>query len=174
MKAFYLIGPPGCGKSTWAKKHLAETKTDTVIVNRDDLIAEWAAEHHLTYNEAYEQHLFWSKDYCAVFDAKEIMRKLDDIFFDAIDENKDIVVDMTNLSNRYRINDLPDYYSVCGIIFKISGEQLEKQLIHRQKTTGKYIPSDSIRGRINSYVPPKKDEFDEIIVLDQDLLNADL
>lgn len=196
-RAYWLIGPPGCGKSTWVKNHLEKLEicewcagtgwghpddpagrcfkcngiggvpVEAVVISRDALVEQWAAAHHLTYSESFEQ-LFWSKEYAAVFSAEEFLKELDRAFFEAVDANKDIIVDMTNTKGRFRIESIPDHYTTYGIIFKISGELLAKRLRYRERTTGKYVPLSAIHDRIRNYVPPTEDEFDEVHIVEQD------
>lgn len=46
---FVLIGPPGVGKTTWTSTNAEKA----MVVNRDSIVESVAAEHGLTYDEAY-------------------------------------------------------------------------------------------------------------------------
>ena len=97
-KALFLIGVPGSGKSTFR----ATLPKDFVILSTDDVFDRLAKEHGMTYTQAF--HKLGFKIPQAEFDAA---------FQEAIANNRNIVIDQTNMSVAARAKKLrliPDHY----------------------------------------------------------------
>jgi predicted kinase len=170
----WLVGPPGCGKSTWVKNHLQNAERETVVINSDAVVEKWAAENGLTYTEAFE-HRDWDfvyrlpcEGYCALFYFKDIFDQLYCNFFSATHAGKDVIVDMTNTMQRFFLAHTPPDYHKRAVIFEIDGELLRKRLLNRERTTGKHVPDRVVHDIIKTYIPVKDYEVHEIIVSKQE------
>lgn len=147
-----LIGLPGSGKSTWRNNYLASNPSlDTVVVSSDDIIEEWAAANNLTYSEA------WSK-----INQKDVAAKFRTQLKEALNLNKNIIVDRTNMGVKARreiLKHVPESYETVGVVFVIPDNVLEQRLDARAKATGKVIPKFVINNMAKAYVAPIKGEF---------------
>lgn len=170
----WLVGPPGCGKSTWVKNYLQTAERETVVLSADVIVEQWAAENGLTYTEAFEQR-DWDfvyklpcEGYCALFYFRDIFAQLYGEFFDATKAGKDVIVDLTNTMQRFFIASTPADYHKRAVVFEISGELLNKRLLSRERATGKHVPDRVVKDIIETYVPVRASEVHEIIVSKQE------
>jgi hypothetical protein len=178
-KNFYLlIGPPAVGKSTWIKKTYGDNLP--YVISRDNFVDQVAAEIGVTYNE-----MFSSKEPFV----KEANKKVDRLVEEKIDLakycNKDIVVDMTNLTlgrrnkNSKAISGVEDKYKKIAVLFNfLDNEEIifstaqKRAKIIKESGNTKDISKFILTSMIKSYqeITPEEN-FEEIINIDttQDL-----
>lgn len=150
--AIFLIGPPGSGKSTYR----AKLPSSYVILSTDDVFDRLAAEKGLTYSQAFHELGF--KIPQAEFDAA---------FNEAVKNNKNIVIDQTNMSRKARakkLNLIPRHYKKVAVVFSVPMDELQKRLDKRAAETGKNIPPHVLENMMKSYEEPTKAEGFENIV----------
>lgn len=150
--AFFLIGLPASGKSTYLN---SLDLVDSVVLSSDNFIDQIAAEQGKTYSEVFVESI-------SVAD-----KMFKDAFYNAINENKNIYIDRTNLSVKSRrrlLSQLPKTYNKEAIVFEIDENERQRRANNRAKETGKFIPESVIETMKNSYVYPSKDEgFTKIV-----------
>jgi len=154
---YFLIGPPGIGKSTYTRTMLLPNG-EYIVVSTDNLIMEKAKPLNLSYNEAFN-----------TFDFKEIEKEFFAKIKLAIVEREDIIVDRTNLTHKGRnrvLRLLPEDYIKIAVVFDFSDrEKLDAQLKKRAIEENKYVSKRIVDDMIKSYVEPTLKEFDQIIKL---------
>lgn len=140
-KCIFLVGLPGAGKSTWRQK-----QHGYVHVSSDDYI-DWVAERNgMSYNDVF-------KDFIKDAEAFSMSQ-----FEYAIKNNRDIIIDRTNLSRKSRakfLSKLPKTYTKEAITFSISDEDHEINLNSRP---GKNIPPHIVESMKNNYEGPSFEE----------------
>lgn len=143
-----MIGIPCSGKTTYSQANYPKY---TRVSWDDILVKKYPAK---TYNESFEASNFKEMDK-AYFEALK----------DALDANKNIVVDMTLLSRKSRLKRLvgiPKHYHRTAVICQTSEAKFHARNAERSKG-GKSIPDNVFRNMSKSFQMPKDDEFDEII-----------
>lgn len=144
-----LIGVPAAGKSTWRANHPAIK--DAVVLSTDDKIDAFAAQHGMTYTDAFEQTISVA--------TQEMNRDL----ANAIKHDRDIVWDQTNLTasaRRKKLRNIPSHYYKIAIYFPVPSD-LETRLASRP---GKTIPMEVMNRMLDQIEKPTFDEgWDEII-----------
>lgn len=147
-----LVGLPGSGKSFFRDKFLSDN--DAVIVSSDDEIEKLAKDAGLDYTSGFKQF---------VGAATGIMKQN---FRDAVNSDKNIIWDQTNLSAKKRkgiLQQLPDHYYKVAVVFEVTDEELNKRLRNREKETGKSIPVDVVKNMAKTYQPPTKQEGFDLV-----------
>lgn len=154
---YFLIGPPGVGKSTYIEDILLPIGRYT-IVSTDNIIVEKGKELNLNYNQAYRH-----------FNFKDIEKEFYDKLKLAIVERNDIIIDKCNLSPKVRkriLRLLTDDYIKIAIIFDFSDvEMIMKRLYKRAIEEDKYISKRTFEDMLKSYVEPTLEDFNQIIKL---------
>jgi len=144
-KIYVLIGLPGSGKSTWAKRKVGKEK-NTVIVNKDSLRLMINGGKYV-YDECFENMI---KDF-----ATTTMRI-------ALGHGFDVIVDETNLTrDKRKIWNYIDMETI-GVWFTESKRNLE----YRLKDTRGYAPAQwmlVIENMRDVFEKPTKDEFNKLI-----------
>lgn len=152
-----LIGLPGSGKTTWRDKMLAKSDLNYVIVSSDDEIQRMAAADDKTYDQGFEK--FMGK-------ATGLMKQK---FRDAVNSNRSIIYDQTNMSPKKRrgiLQQIPSNYRKVAVAFEVDEEELNARLNKRAEETNKTIPPHVMKSMARSYVPPSKEEgFDEVYIM---------
>ena len=98
------VGPPGCGKTTWANDFIKKSKSKTVILNQDDIRATMAGGHwNYKFNKANEKYVQTVQ--CSSADV-------------AVANKWNIVVANTNLNPSVR-TEWEEYAKANGYTFKI-------------------------------------------------------
>lgn len=144
-KLTILVGLPGSGKSTWRDKH----QQDEVIISSDDEVEKFAASLNMTYTEAWPQ-----------VNHKIIRKTLNERFEQAVRDDKDIIVDMTNMGKKARrswINKASGYEKIA-IVFNVDDNELRRRLDERKELTGKEIPDHVLESMSQRFEMPTKDE----------------
>lgn len=148
-KITLLIGPPLAGKSTYLSQHenLGE------VISRDNAIMELAKDKS-SYKTAWD-----------TVDQKEVDRVVQDRFRTARQEKKDIVVDMTNMTEKTRrkwLQQIPDYYKKRAVVFMTDFDTLHVRNLARDQEENKYIPTDVLNSMMKRFQAPLYSEFDSI------------
>ena len=145
-KLYVLIGAPGSGKSTFAKKYL----TDAVYVSRDIVrfsILQEGEEYFAREDEVYREFI-WK-------------------IYDNLQNGKDVIADATHLNPRSRaklFDALPldlQKTEVIGIFFKTSIETCLKRNDTR-KGNKTYVPAGQVRRMFFCCDPPTFIEYNGI------------
>ena len=144
-----LIGLPGSGKSTWTTKFL-EKNSDYVVISSDNIIDELCSKEGISYTEGYSKFIGIAS------------KKFKTDLFDAIDNQKNIIIDRTNMSKKarkvyFRHVDGKNY-DVEAVSFSINDNELKKRLKIRAEKTGKFIPEHVIDDMASNYDRPSKEE----------------
>lgn len=141
-----LVGVPGSGKSTYARK-LVEQGPSYAIVSRDDILTNTYS--NLTYSEAFKQ-----ANHKQIDEALNIRLQM------LLDLNKDIIVDMTNLTKASRKRTLDkvdkEYDKFC-IYFPIDNKTMFERAEARV-SEGKVIPKNVLDDMMNRLEVPAPDE----------------
>ena len=148
----FLVGPPASGKSTWVSKNSG----DATIISRDDILDKLRKDYNLSYAESFSNSELQNK----------VNSELNNHIAKSLKSNKDLIVDMTNMTKRSRsfiLNKIPDIYTKNAIVFNVPKSELLRRLKKREMETGKSIPLHVVDNFINSYERPTNSEFDNII-----------
>ena len=157
---YILIGPPGSGKSTWREDRIRESEAkgrQITTVSSDDIIDAYAAEHSISYTEAFGR-----------IDQKAIKKAVNEKFDDSVRTGLDVIVDRTNMTVGARASFLsrtPKAYRKVGVVFQIDRLVLDQRLATRAEATGKSIPKDVVDDMLSKYEQPEMGAFDEIIMV---------
>ncbi len=150
-KLLMLIGPPGCGKTTFRKTLPEGAYT---IASSDDYIETVAQSFGKTYNDVFADTVKYADAHChGVVDS-------------AIAAGEDLLVDRTNLSVKSRHKVLQKVknkdYEVIGVVFKPHDISTWRyRLRHR---LGKLIPTGVIGSMLDGFEEPSLIEgFDHIV-----------
>ena len=208
-KIYVLVGPPSVGKSTWIKNKFVE---EPYIINRDQIVEDVAKEYGWTYDDMFmapptgskigdEDPIYgtvipspkwmgWQpKSWSKVLEANDKVKILmDQRIAGAVPSNKNIVVDMTNLTPSARASALSaikgfesDYIKVA-VVFDFAGAEddiieVAKQRAEQAKQSGgaKTIPEHVHRKMFESFKAPHESEgFHELEQVDNRKLMKDL
>lgn len=101
---------------------------------------------------------------------KEVDRVLISSIQKASKENKNVIINMTNMTRKRRMYNLDffgDEYYKIAVIFPILDEsEYERRNLKRKEEEQKFIPSHVLKNMISSYQTVSKEEgFDKIISL---------
>ncbi len=151
----FLIGLPGSGKTTYIEKNLK----NYTVVSRDNLVMkvaqEWWSKNSIlkpegTYNDAW-----------AEVDQKEVDRRLQAELQRASVLESKVVIDMTNLTRKQRLQKLRFFKD-----FKKKAIVLLPDLLttfkRLEERPGKTIGEDVIKQMIMGFSPSGLDEFDSV------------
>jgi len=142
-----LIGIPYSGKSFFLENYV--NNSDIVIISRDNLIMKKYPE--LSYNEAWK-----------LVDQNAINLELDSLFRSAVKDNKNIIVDMTNLSRKSRnskLSQVSKNYNKKASVFYTGMGKIKERI---KKRKDKNIDQLVLNRMMNSFQLPTYSEFDEI------------
>lgn len=144
-----MCGPAGSGKSTWAKKQIAECKYPCIYISRDEVRAEFLTDEDKNIF-AYEDDVF--DEFC-----RRISAALENI------EGPDVVfADATHLSEkaRNRVLDRLDvsHVDIYPVAFRLPLEQILKQNENRHNNIHTYVPRSVIRRMYYQWQPPTENE----------------
>lgn len=153
-RCFILIGPPGCGKSTWREKTLP-TLTNPVVISSDDLVDELAAQDGKSHNQKFVE-----LDY-----DKDVVPRLKMAVTKAIISGSDIIIDQTNRTVEHRRlfrHLIPASYEIVGVVFEYDPDEIRARVKARGART---VPDFIMDKHINNFVQPLPGEFETIMVV---------
>lgn len=131
-----LVGPPGSGKSTFAKYHL-RTEENWFRVNRDDLRSMQFSQENLSEDE------------------EALLTKMVDSAIISLLNNKvNVVVDATHTRKEFLNQYISKFNHLADISFKlfeVETEELKQRVIQRYQETGKFIPPNVLKRFIEQY-----------------------
>lgn len=143
-KAYITIGAPGCGKSTWATKFVAENP-NTVLLCPDTFRAKfgWGEGDQSVSGKAFAE-------------VKRLMGE-------ALDEGKDVVIDATNMYRKTR----RDFINIAhgrgasshAVVFEATKELLLERNEKRGALGGRNVPEHVIDSMLSKYERPDDQEF---------------
>lgn len=164
-KLYVLVGPPSIGKSTWIQQTFGSEKP--YIISRDDIVDQVAGSMGLTYDDMFSQ----TPEMKAANDI--INSKLKNRIDTASQQDRDIVVDMTNMSAFARKNALQagSDHEKIAVVFPFHGaENIIKRVAAKRaakiKANGgsKTIPDAAFDRMFSNYQEISPDEgFDRVI-----------
>lgn len=151
-----LCGPVCVGKSTFIGR--MKFGTQAVLIGTDQYIEFYATLNSKTYNEVFFGII------------KEAEAQMNDDVVSAIFDDKNIIWDQTNLTNKIRTKKLKvfeetDYHKV-GVFFVNATKEL---IMSRNNRPGKIIPEDVVDRMLATYEVPAGNElgpFDEMWFVD--------
>lgn len=152
--AYILIGPQGCGKSTWREANLA-TMNDPVVISTDDCFEEVAKQDGITYAEAWERYAY---DDMVKRERVKLIR--------ACMKGSDVIIDQTNCTVQGRQlfrRNIPATYKVVGVVFDFDPDVIRQRVRDRGKATGKWIPMAAVEQKMADFQRPVAGEFDELV-----------
>lgn len=164
-----LVGPPAVGKSTFIKNKFP--KDSVYLISRDDIVDEISHSMGMTYDDMFESPpddatvgkllpgkekfgfvleaptwMKWAKRvFSNIQDANNLInKKLEDRFKSAIDSDRHIVVDMTNMTVGARKSALKyvegkDFFK-RAVVFTLQDSDLP-ELLRRMKARSEFIKS---------------------------------
>jgi predicted kinase len=148
-EVIFLVGIPTSGKSTFSNN---PKYSKYVRVSSDDILQEIAKERQQSYNTIFKANIRFAQ-----IAMMKVLRK-------AIEENKSIIIDQTNLtkkSRREKIKLIPPHYRKTAVYFIID---LKTALKRNTQRPGKIIPPDILERMMSQYELPTIEEgFSEII-----------
>lgn len=156
-KVIFLIGPPLSGKDTYLQNNM-ERFLDYVIISRDDILL--SLHNNSNYNEAFK-----------TINPKIVDRILRESIERCQKENKNTVINMTNLTKKSRRRHLSNFPSQnwdrIAIVFpKLDQKEYENRNRIRKDKENKFIPSEVLQSMITNWEEITSDEgFDTIIKL---------
>lgn len=144
-----MIGAPGSGKSSWTKEIIGLAE----IISSDDILDQMAIESGITYAQSFHANIGFAK-------------KLMNVHLEqALLAGRSVVIDETNMSVKARrkiLARIPSHYRLFAAVFMIDRDELDRRLIHREQTTGKYVPPDAVTDFLAKYEEPTTTEFEMI------------
>ena len=130
-------------------------KNRPVVIERDDIVMSYGGGKYLGgYSEIFKQ--------LTDADQKEIDKLLQQRFQKALKDKRDIVIDMTNVSNKSQhkwLHGLKGYRKVA-IVFATGYDEVYRRLAKRKEETGKAIPDFVIKNMMKGFMVPNFTKFD--------------
>jgi predicted kinase len=154
-KVILLVGPPLSGKDTYLR---SKDFSDFVIISRDDILM--SLHNTNDYSDAFNQ-----------VDQKLVDKLLNQKIQDCIDNKKNVIINMTNLSKKSRNKHLckfpnSDYEKIAIVFPKINLCDYINRNDNRKKEENKFIPVGVIQSMIENWQEVTEDEgFNTIIKL---------
>ena len=154
-KVILLIGPPLSGKDTYLK---SKDFSDFTMISRDDILMSLHDTND--YSEAFHK-----------VDHKLVDRLLNQKIQDCIDNKKNVIINMTNLTKRGRNRHLSkfpnsDYEKIAVVFPKLDIAEYINRNLKRKNEENKFIPLNVIESMISNWEDVTSDEgFDQIIKL---------
>lgn len=138
-----LCGIPTSGKSTYVESLLKiDYWINSVVLSTDYYIDYYAKKVGKTYNEVFDNYISVATD------------SMNKYLQFAIENNKNIIWDQTNLSvktRRKKLSKLPSIYKIGAVYFEISLEEALERNKHRE---GKFIPESILKRMYHQFEKP--------------------
>jgi predicted kinase len=148
-EAILLIGIPTSGKSTFSSNPKYK---NYARVSSDDILQEIAKERQQSYNTVFKGNIRFAQ-----IAMMKVLRK-------AVEENKSIIWDQTNLTKKQRrekLKHIPIHYRKIAVYFIID---LETALKRNTQRPGKVIPPEVLERMIKEYeIPTNEEGFDVVM-----------
>ena len=154
-KVILLVGPPLSGKDTYLR---GKDFSDFIIISRDDILM--SLHNTNDYSDAFNQ-----------VDQKLVDKLLNQKIQDCIDNKKNVIINMTNLSKKSRNKHLckfpnSDYEKIAIVFPKLNLCDYINRNDNRKKEENKFIPVGVIQSMIENWQEVTEDEgFNTIIKL---------
>lgn len=153
-KIIILVGPPCSGKSFYTES-IITSLNNPFIASTDNIITSLHPE--LSYNEAFELEKG---------NFKFLTKKMKEGIIQAVKDNRDIIVDRTNMKSKSRkefLKMVNDTYEKICVVLDWNKEIFIKRNQERFIKDGKNIPLDLWISFVDSYQKIDKEEgFDKI------------
>lgn len=150
--AFFLIGLPGSGKSTFSKPLLESGQFD--LISTDFFIDQYAKSVGKTYTDVFSGSI------------KEAEKITKEYLSEVITGRRNLIWDQTNTTAKSRKQKLDklDGYLKIAVVFTISEKTQNERLQKRDAEVGKVIPANILKSMRDHFELPTLDEgFDQII-----------
>lgn len=152
--AYIMVGVPGSGKSTLVHRiirDMGDHGDRAFVYSTDNLIEEWSKGQGWTYNFGFAKYI------------NKATQEMNSRLNLAMQENRDIIWDQTNLSAKKRktlIDQLKKQYTVeCHSVTLPAGDSQNEDWQYRlESRPGKTIPDNIIASMVNSYTKPSLTE----------------
>jgi predicted kinase len=149
-----LVGIPGSGKTTWAKKTFGSGVYKERAISTDLYIEIKAEKLNKTYTELFTKYI------------KEAEKVMEAKFNGLVRKKKLIIWDQTNVTKKKRkkiLNKIPNNYKTFVFVFDVDEDTVNERLEDRANETGKSIPITVMNTMRRSFTTPTKDEgFDNV------------
>ena len=152
-KVMVLVGPPLSGKDTYLK---SQDFSDFVIISRDDILM--SLHSNSDYSEAFSS-----------VDQKLVDKLLNQKIQDCITNNKNVIINMTNMTKKSRNKHLSKFpnvqYNKVAVVFpKLNLCDYINRNDKRKSEENKFIPLNVIQSMIENWQEVTLDEgFNTII-----------
>lgn len=145
IKITMLCGLPGSGKSTWANQNKRES---TIILSSDKIREELFGAEEIQGNPKQVFNLLYKR-------AEE-----------ALEQEKNVIIDSTNLSRANREKFIKRFYPLADCLSIIIFLESAEECIERQKKRDRKVPASVIRRMYQQMEMPTFDEgWDEIKIM---------
>ncbi len=150
-----LIGPPLSGKTTWIRNNFADRNVE--LISRDQIVLDVYGSDN--YDDAFSN-----------VNQKEVDRVLHSKMVDANKNRKNVIVDMTHMGSKRRMQNLSyfddDYFKLAVIFPILSDDEYTRRNDKRSGEENKTLPMHIIKRMISQYQPIRKEEgFNKVISL---------
>jgi predicted kinase len=140
-----MVGPAGCGKSTYASKLQRSNGVETIIISSDQLREVICTD----VNDMSKNHIVFSN-----------VRYMTEYF---LKQGYDVIIDATNLTKSVR----KDYIEIarklqCNVSAHVLQTTMEETL-KRNNSRNRVVPEEVIIKMFKKLEVPTKEEVDEII-----------
>lgn len=139
-KAYILVGVPGSGKTTWARRQ--RWISNCAYISTDKFVEEYAAETGSTYGEVFQGYMPTALD-----------RMVEEVV-QARSAGRDIIWDQTSTteaSRRRKFKMLPGYTHIAVVFPTPAPDVLRERLAGRP---GKVVPHEVVQSMIQGWEPP--------------------
>ena len=149
-----LVGLPGSGKTTWAKKTFGSGVYRERAISTDLYLETKADQLNKTYTEVHARYL------------REAEKVMEAKFGGLVRKKKLIIWDQTNLTKKKRkkiLNKIPNNYKTFVFVFDVDEDIVNERLEERAGETGKSIPVTVMNTMHRSFKQPTLEEgFDNV------------
>jgi predicted kinase len=150
-----LIGPPLSGKSTFIRENFNDVEID--VISRDQIVLDLSGtdDYNLAFNTVNQ---------------KEVDKELKSRLLEAGKSDKNVIIDMTNLSSKRRKSNLSyfedKFYKVAVLFPELEWSEYLRRNELRSVNENKMIPEGVIKNMIENFQEVRYDEgFNKVIVL---------